>query len=124
MKKAIIIVGNQKFIKNNQQADDFYNQIKNFLEQNGCNVSFDLGEPFTKPREADIWVGHSRGADRLRFAPTRVKTLAIGSSSKGAINHPKDNTRSFLGPSNLIPNRYHYVFTEEMKQKILNLLNS
>ena len=65
-KTAVIIKGNPKFIDNNKDADSFYEEIKSFLEDLGFEVSFDKGEPYTSPDKADLWIGHSRGADRLR----------------------------------------------------------
>jgi hypothetical protein len=115
---AVIVKGNPKFVINNSQADSFYTEIKKYLEDLGYNVSFDLGEPHSSPKKADLWVGHSRGNDRLRFAPEGTKTIFLGSSIKGAINHPQDNTKDAIGPSDTIPNNFHYVFTKEMKEAI------
>lgn len=116
--KAVIITGNPKFITSNKWADDFYNEIKNFLEALGYEVVFDPGEPHTTPPPADLWIGHSRGTDRLRFAPATTKIIALGSSLPGAINHPRDNTKDSFGPSDIIPNEYHYAFMDEMRDAI------
>ncbi len=121
MKKAVIITGNPKFISANEKARAFYEEIKSFLETQGYDVSFDAGEPHTTPRVADLWIGHSRGVDRLRFAPQGTRTLALGSSASGAVNHPLDNTKDVVGPSDIVPNEYHYVFTNEMKAAVLDL---
>lgn len=121
MKKltAIIIKGNPKFIDRNIQADRFYKRIKNFLETLGYEVKVDNGEPYTCPEKADLWIGHSRGSDRLRFAPKGTHILAFGSSSKNAINHPKDNSVKITYPSDVLPNEFHYVFTKKMREAIL-----
>lgn len=59
-------------------ADDFYRDLKERLEVLGWSVSFDEGLPYTVPSEdAQLWVAHSRGIDRLRFAPETVMTLAL-----------------------------------------------
>lgn len=74
-KTAIVIKGNPKFIEGNPEADRFYEGVRKILEDNGFAVSFDPGEPYTQPQPADLWVGHSRGVDRLRFAPDGTRTL-------------------------------------------------
>lgn len=125
-KTAIIIKGNPKFIKNNNQAKSFYKKLKTFIEGLGYTVSFDEGKPYTEPEKADVWIGHSRGADRLRFAPKSTITIAVGSPERNGINHPKDNAvdpKRFTIKNknrfeNFEPNKYHYILSEEMKEKI------
>ena len=112
-KTAVIILGNPKYIKGNDDAINFYKELKGYLEGLGYIVTFDKGEPHTEPPMADLWVGHSRGADRLRFAPEGVKVLGIGATTGEGytvINHPKDS--AVLGGP---PNQYHFTLTEEMK---------
>ena len=55
---AVIIKGNPEYISGH---DDFYEEIKDFLEELGYKVSFDEGAPYTVPPKADLWIGHSRG---------------------------------------------------------------
>ncbi len=90
MPRAVIITGNPKFIKDNPKADAFYDELHSHLASHGYEVTRDPGEPYTEPPEADVWVGHSRGADRLRFAKPGTKVIAVGSKREGAINHPGD----------------------------------
>ena len=116
---TVIIKGNPKFVAGNPAADDFYQEIKAFLENIGYVVTLDPGEPYTSPPPADLWIGHSRGVDRLRFAPPETKTLAFGSSLPGSVNHPLDSSKDIYGPTDTIPNAHHYAFTEAMKQAIL-----
>ena len=41
-------------------------------------MEFDEGKPYTIPKVyRAVWIAHSRGIDRLRFAPSRVKTIAL-----------------------------------------------
>ena len=115
-KTAVIIKGNPKYIKNNTQANYFYNQLEKILKKLGFEVSFDSGEPFSTPKEANVWIGHSRGADRLRFAPNTTITISIGSKLKDSINHPKDTNE-------IIPNKFHYILTDEMIEELKNKLN-
>lgn len=112
MRSAIIIKGNSKFITDNPDANRFYDEVKCFLEERGYSVTFDSGEPYTSPAKADLWVGHSRGSDRLRFAPEGTKTIMLG--TVGGINHPEDTSLSKGG----IPDKAHYILTDKMKEKI------
>jgi len=78
---AVIIKGNMDRLKTNSihnTANLFYNDIKKQLEMKGYRVEFDAGLPYTIPNEnAVLWLGHSRGADRLRFAPKHIETFEI-----------------------------------------------
>lgn len=118
---AIIVKGNPKYIENNPEADSFYKEIKIFLETLGYKVSFDKGEPHTVPEKADLWIGHSKGVDRLRFAPEGTQILMFGSSHQDAVNHPDDDSDKIKYPSDASPNKYHYEFTDKMKYSILDV---
>ena len=78
---AIIIKGNPKYIKIPQikpLANKFYNNIKLMLEQLGYIVKFDAGLPHTLPDiNANVWIAHSRGIDRLQYAPKNIITIAL-----------------------------------------------
>ena len=119
-RRAVIIHGNSKWNKHPRESARFYKQLERHLKSRGWSVSHDPGKPMTSPnKSAQLWVGFSRGADRLKWAPSGIKTLAIGSGLPGAIRHPKD-VSSFpenLGKS-MQPDKYHYVFTQEMKAAI------
>lgn len=82
---AIIIKGNPKYIEDprvKSMADQFYAAIALILARGGLRVSFDAGEPLTVPQAgAAAWVAHSRGADRLQYAPPNVLTLEIVADS-------------------------------------------
>jgi len=112
---AVIIKGNPKYISNNPDADSFYGDVKQHLEQLGYRVSFDAGKPFTSPPSADLWVGHSRGADRLRFAPEGTRTVAL--SVPGGVSHPEDNSQAIVGKPSVdhVPNKEHFTLTDEMR---------
>lgn len=77
---AVVVMGNPKYIEDPRLktlATALYCQIKMFLQVK-YTVKFDAGEPFTHPDiHAKLWVGHSRGIDRLRFAPKGVKTIEL-----------------------------------------------
>jgi len=115
---AVIVKGNPKFIANNPHADSFYKKLENLLSMSGYEVSTDPGEPLTEPAAADLWLGHSRGADRLRFAPAGTKTVAVGSSISGAINHPEDDVHTPFHQTGQLPPEAHYKLTPEMTTAI------
>lgn len=91
---AVIVKGNAEHLAESGIAkktiSDFHGKLKKILQSEGYKVSFDPGLPQTSPKKADIWVGHSRGADRLRFAPKGTLGVPVGSDRPGAINHPVD----------------------------------
>lgn len=78
---AIIIKGNPKYLRDRAvkpMAEQFYAEIAQILQDKGYQVEFDPGLPYTLPKVyAAVWVAHSRGIDRLRFAPKRIKTIAL-----------------------------------------------
>lgn len=80
---AIIVKGNAERISEagmQKPADAFYNGLKKRLEDRGYRVEFDEGLDFTIPdQEAALWVGHSRGIDRLQFAEG-PKTIALNTN--------------------------------------------
>jgi hypothetical protein len=112
MKTAVIIKGNPKFVEGNPDADKYYANFASFLESLGFSVTFDPGLEYTSPAKADLWVSHSRGKDRLKFASEGIMTIATG--IEGGINHP-DDTSLKKGD---IPDKFHYILTDEMKEKI------
>lgn len=123
MPTATLILGNPAFISRNPKAARFYSRIQKFLERLGYVVTVDAGLPYTTPIKSDLWIGHSRGADRLRFAPKGTKVLAFGSIAPGAINHPRDNTTKNNVKEYTAPNDYHYVLTKEMKDAMLGVVH-
>lgn len=78
---AIIIKGNPKYLHDPKVAliaQAYYRQIKSLLESRGYRVEFNSGAPRTIPKtSAVLWVAHSRGIDRLQYAPAGVKTLQL-----------------------------------------------
>ncbi len=102
------------FIKDNPDAESFYNELGKYLARQGVDVSYDPGEPYTSPEPADIWIGHSRGVDRLRFAPDDTQTIGLSAPHyEGAILHPKDEPE--VGKE---PTKFHFMLTDEMKKAI------
>jgi hypothetical protein len=98
-----------------------YEDLKEFLEEMNIKVSFDAGEPYTTPKDADIWIGHSRGVDRLRFAPEGTLTIKIGSHDEDALNHPEEITSSDPDDYDDLSNdekRKHLVLHPSVAEKI------
>lgn len=115
---AVIIKGNPKYIRSNPDADRFYAELAAHLRDNGYDVSFDAGKAYTSPPAADLWVGHSRGTDRLRFAPETTRTVALG--VPGGICHPEDIAQTLTGapPPGYAPNKQHFIFIDEMRRAL------
>jgi len=77
---AVIVKGNPKYLddpKIRPMAEAFYAKVQALLEPR-YDVRFDAGRPFTHPDlKAALWVGHSRGIDRLQYAIKGIKTIAL-----------------------------------------------
>jgi|APSaa5957512493_1039668.scaffolds.fasta_scaffold04293_2 hypothetical protein len=113
---AVFIQGNPRWRTGHEaRTATFYKKVVGLLEGEGFEVTTDPGLPYTSPKKADVWVGYSRGVDRLRFAPKGTTTIALGSNVAGAVRHPKDNTANMVGTAKgVAPNKYHYVLTPRM----------
>lgn len=87
---AVIIKGNPIYIESpnfRKNAEAFYKDVKQRLQQKGYRVQYDAGEDKTIPTtEAKIWLGHSRGASRLRYAPTGIITGELVTKSPHGTN--------------------------------------
>jgi len=128
VRSAVIVMGNPKYIlgPHRQWAIKFYARLQKYLESLGYEVSRDPGKPFTSPPKADLWIGHSRGADRLGGSGT--KSFGIGVPGRNlfpVVNHPKDPANNWTTDSSLpLENpqwKYHYILTPEMKKRIKEL---
>lgn len=126
-KKAVIIKGNPYYLEQGPDTEGYaayYRDIENELRKAGYeDVVYDKGEPMTSPPPADLWVGHSRGASRLRFAPKGTKTLNITEYEDG-INEYKaklltemrkrgySSINEFPVEDRPRPGREHYTLTQ------------
>jgi len=115
-RSAVIVKGSPKYIDNNPLANKFYNNLADLVRKQGYTVTFDKGEDMTVPSKADVWLGHSRGASRLKYAPKDTKTIPIGVPN--GINHPKDRAM-FPGQ---VPDVFHYILSNQMKEAIKKVL--
>lgn len=122
--KAVLITGNPKYI-DNDIARGYYREIIEFLQANGVDVTTDPGSDYTCPPKADFYIGHSRGAGRVRcFKNTpQFDDFLIFGDPDGYI-HPVDLAWQNSNPPN--PNRFnpppkeHFEFYDAQKAAILN----
>jgi RimJ/RimL family protein N-acetyltransferase len=126
-KKAVIIKGNPYYLEQGPDTagySAYYKAIEDELRSAGYDdVVYDRGDPMTLPPPADLWVGHSRGASRLRFAPKGTKTLNITEYEDG-INEYKaellremrkrgySSVREFPVEDRPRPGREHFTLTQ------------
>ncbi|WDS62210.1 hypothetical protein [Pseudomonas phage D6] len=121
--KAVLITGNPKYI-NNEIARKYYADIVQFLQSNGVDVTIDPGADYTCPPKADFYIGHSRGAGRIRcFERTDQFNDFLRFGDIGGYIHPVDEAWQNANPPN--PNKFnpppkeHFEFTSEQQQAIL-----
>lgn len=119
-KTAVIIKGNPRWI-NNQAANDFYNSIAELIKSRGYDVSFDAGLPHTAPPVANLWVGHSRGADRLRFAPAVTKTINLSEFEHPVAVAHATSQRGLSDGERSAPPVEHFQVTDEMRKVLSSI---
>ena len=126
-------------IKGNPDADpenaknyaDFYDAVKKHVESRGLTAAFDEGLAHTAPNGGKYWIGHSRGVDRLKFAPPTVKTLALDDyepeEAKQQQNAAYGKLFQELGVSNIAdvpierrpkPGAEHYTLNDQQRRAI------
>lgn len=130
---AYIIKGNPDVMGDQLPAyDRFYNRIAKTLKAQGLSTEFDAGLPHTTPPDdAKLWIGHSRGADRLRFAPPNVKTLRLDDFEAEA---ERKRNEAFLTARGVkswaevpvaerpVPGKGHRTITPQMRAALQGLL--
>jgi len=134
-KKAVIIKGNPYFMQGDykEKYDKFYDDIKNILINIGYDeVILDDGEEGTVPPHANLWVAHSRGKGRLRFAPNDTKTLVLDDYEASNKDYDRELSliKKQLGVTNMsdiplslrpIPRENHYTVNTKMRKALENL---
>lgn len=120
---AVIVTGNPKYIKT-PEAIKYYNDIEAFLKANGVIVRRDPGNDYTCPPKADFYIGHSRGASRIRCFrnTTQEKDFLMFGDPDGYI-HPVDREwQKNNPPSDKFnpPPVEHFEFYEGQQKAILN----
>lgn len=119
---------------NAAKYENFYSTVADIVRQQGATAKFDSGLSGTVP-DGDIWLGHSRGADRLRFAPSSVKTLRLDDfePATARASQEADFNRLFkqYGYKTIAevpiemrpkPGPEHYTLSPKAKSAIVNLL--
>jgi len=113
---AVIIKGNPKYLrmpKIKPLAIAFYAEIKQLLIARGFRVTFDPGKEYTSPdKTAKAWIAHSRGIDRLRFAPKTVQTIAL---------QTKDHTKTYKNHDERGVDPLHYQLSDADRTAINDL---
>ena len=80
----------------------------------GFWVKFNDGKEYTSPNiRAKVWIGHSRGIDRLRFAPDTVQTIALQTKDKGKYGY-KSFDEQGVDP-------LHYQLSDDDRRAIANI---
>lgn len=123
--QAIIIKGNPKFI-NNDLARKYYEDIKSFLESFGFKVEFNAGNDYTRPRQnADLYIGHSRGAGRYEFMDEKNKVKFLRFGDPDGIIDPVDAKwqKENPPPTDAHPPKEHFTFSKEQRNAIREKLN-
>ena len=126
---ACIITGNPTYIVNNALAVEYYKEIDLFLMKHGCKeVVFDPGAELTRPPEAAIYIGHSRGCERKLFMVPEKQKRFVSLGTLNGVMHPVDrawhlaNQSSFGRPDAPMPPPEHYIFTEQQQQAIVDMI--
>lgn len=123
MLTATLIKGNPRFIKT-ELAQTYYQEIVEFIEGLGVTVIIDIGADYTCPPKADFYVAHSRGCGRARCFESKPDELAtfIMFGDPDGICHPKDKAWFDAGATGIPPNE-HFVFTDEQKHAIEQMVS-
>lgn len=133
LKSAVIIKGNPYYLEQGPDVENYanyYKEIEDELRKAGYgDITYDSGDDYTTPRDADLWVGHSRGAGRLRLAPKGTKTLDVTQYEDGIeeykarlLKEMREKGYSSMGEfpveERTRPGSEHYTVTDRMREAI------
>ena len=133
LRSAIIIKGNPYYTEQGPDVDNYanyYKEIEDELRKAGYgDISYDRGDDYTTPKDADLWVGHSRGSGRLKYAPEGTKTLDVTQYEDGIEDYKTLLLRAMLdkGYSSVgeypveerpRPGPEHYTVTDRMREAL------
>jgi hypothetical protein len=138
LKSAVIIKGNPYYVNKDSENnyENYYKQVEGILREAGYgDVSYDPGEDYTTPKDADLWVGHSRGGGRLRLAPENTKTLRLDDYEDGAEEYKQllhqamreggyESVREFPVEERPQPGKGHWTVTDRMREALLKTSSS
>lgn len=121
--KAVLVTGNPKYI-NKPIAVNYYKEIVDFLNRCGVDTTIDPGDDYTCPPHADFYIGHSRGASRIRcFERTAQANDFLRFGDIGGYIHPVDEAWQKANPPNgnyNPPPDEHFEFTKAQQQAIVD----
>lgn len=121
--KAVLVTGNPRYI-NKPIAVNYYKEIVNFLKSNGVDTIIDPGNDYTCPPKADFYIGHSRGASRIRcFERTAQANDFLRFGDIGGYIHPVDEEWQKSNPPSdkyNPPPDEHFEFYPAQQQAILS----
>ena len=123
---AIIIKGNPKFI-HTEIAKNYYKEIEEFLKKLGFKVEFDAGADYTRPRQdADLYIGHSRGAGRYQFMTpaNKPKFIKFGDPDGIIAADDREWQKNNPPPTNKTPPDSHFEFSKVQKAAILHKMKT
>lgn len=112
-KTAVLITGNPIYLNSQRfktKAVAFYGEITDLLKSRGYCVKEDAGLDYTVPSDADLWIAHSRGMDRLRWAPPATVVVRIDDYL------PHDHLQA-----NGEPSLKHFIVNDSLRRAILQL---
>lgn len=123
---AVIIKGNPRYI-NNHTARQYYKDIESFLKKNGVTkVVFDSGADGTlPPTDADLYIGHSRGAGRYKYMPDDKKKVFLKFGVPDGIIDPVDLkwcNEIYVKGTVQQPPKEHFILIDEQKEAIVALI--
>lgn len=123
--KAVLITGNPKYIANNPLAINYYDEIEQFLKKQGVVVLRDPGNDYTCPPKADFYIGHSRGAGRIRCMKKGEEYRFLRFGDPDGFIHPEDAAWQANRGKPGVPDEppaCHYEFIAEQRAAILALI--
>jgi hypothetical protein len=135
--RAVILLGNQekinKYVHIAPIAKKFYDDIENYIRSLGVNdvVRWETVPMTMPPRNADLYVCHSRGCGRVKYMTDaeRAVTVAIGDLTKLTVSHMtrddykchQDQKKS--GSCEPAEGEFHYKLTSSMKKSIKTIID-
>jgi hypothetical protein len=135
--RAVILLGDQEKINKHPHiipiAKKFYDDIENYIRSLGVNdvVRWETVPMTMPPRNADLYVCHSRGCGRVVFMTDaeRAVTVAIGDLTKLTVSHTTRGDyrclKNLEKSNSCMPAEFdfHYKLTDSMKKSIKTIID-
>lgn len=121
---ATVIKGNPSFVQGNPLAEEYYSKISAHLKSLGVTkVTLDEGAPYTRPPLSDVYIGHSRGVDRLQYVRNRRGSSSVSLGDPDGVIHPKDLEWHSAGMKGSPP-KEHFMYTEDQRAAVEEAVKS